>query len=75
MELYGYQQSLAKLQMTLEQAQEGCTALSDGRLQVGVATAARAPLVAAADAQREAVGMRARAPLPRPRRQSGSWRS
>lgn len=33
-EMYGYQQSLAKLQMTLGHAQEGCASLSNGRLQV-----------------------------------------
>lgn len=35
MELYGFQQNLAKLQMSLEKAQENYQALSSMRVQVG----------------------------------------
>lgn len=45
MELYGFQQSLAKLQMSLEKAQGNYQSLSAVRVQVGVASTRHADLV------------------------------
>lgn len=43
MELYGFQQNLAKLQMSLEKAQENYQTLNSKRAQVGNASHAPAP--------------------------------